>query len=380
MTWQLLWKINSHPDCQGKAAPKTAASVLQEVCSGLLGAPPVFEVVQPPGSHLLDAGAAGSARRKKEAKRNAAAALLEHILAVSPGLVIRRYITLLNPTVARLHHHHQKHHQQDVRAVEGQLAAADPCSPVAIMCRNGSSLPSIAHKDRAPYRPMGKIALEEHIAFRDMWQLFNPPAQVPMRQLTDFEDGRLHDRLAIMDQANIVWMVVSMNGLTQSFSNLSTAAAAIRRYNQRLADAVAMYPNRLKFFCALPMFDVNASIAEVSWCMSRPGCPGALINGYSTDGGGAPNYYDSLAYDRFWSKVQELRALIYFHPRAAEPCPLFDKFPELMDSPWGFSVGTGEHMLRFILSGFFDKFPQLRFIIGHNGEIISYWAHRLDAR
>jgi len=84
--------------------------------------------------------ASGSGRRKKEAKSNAAAALLEHILNVSPGLVIRRYITLLNPTVAKLlrhrqHQRHQQQQQQGAEAVEGPLAAADPSSKVAVTCR-----------------------------------------------------------------------------------------------------------------------------------------------------------------------------------------------------------------------------------------------------
>lgn len=129
------------------------------------------------------------------------------------------------------------------------------------------------------------------------------------------------------------------------------------------------------------MFDVNASIAELEWCMSKPSCPGALINGYSTDGRNAtPNYYDSRAYDPFWSKVQQLKAKMYFHPRSAEARPMWAEYPELMNSPWGFSLETGEHMLRFILGGFFDRFPGVTFIIGHNGEMLAYWANRIDHR
>lgn len=136
-----------------------------------------------------------------------------------------------------------------------------------------------------------------------------------------------------------------------------------------------------QFWCTLPLFNVTAAIAELEWCMNFPSCPGALINGYSTDGPNAtPNFYNTKEYDPFWQRVQELNAKMYFHPRSAEPRPLWTDFPELMNSPWGFSEETAEHMLRFILSGFFDKFPKVTFVIGHNGEMLVYWANRIDHR
>jgi 2,3-dihydroxybenzoate decarboxylase len=106
-----------------------------------------------------------------------------------------------------------------------------------------------------------------------------------------------------------------------------------------------------------------------------------MINGYSTDGPNASiSYYDTPEYDPFWQTVQRLNAKIYFHPREAEDRQLWQDFPELRGNIWGFSLETGEHMLRFILSGFFDKFPGITFIIGHNGEMITYWADRIDHR
>ncbi|MEJ0100645.1 MAG: amidohydrolase family protein [Pseudomonadota bacterium] len=35
-------------------------------------------------------------------------------------------------------------------------------------------------------------------------------------------------------------------------------------------------------------------------------------------------------------------------------------------------------MLRIIVSGAFDRFPNLQFIVGHTGEALPYWLYRMD--
>ncbi len=45
---------------------------------------------------------------------------------------------------------------------------------------------------------------------------------------------------------------------------------------------------------------------------------------------------------------------------------------------YGFGVETGLHLLRIIVSGVFDRFPNLRMVVGHLGEAIPFWLFRLD--
>ena len=42
--------------------------------------------------------------------------------------------------------------------------------------------------------------------------------------------------------------------------------------------------------------------------------------------------------------------------------------PELLGPTWAFGVETTTHALRLIVSGLFDRFPQLTVILGHLGE------------
>ena len=52
----------------------------------------------------------------------------------------------------------------------------------------------------------------------------------------------------------------------------------------------------------------------------------------------------------------------------------------LRSSPWGFAVETSTHALRLCGSGLFDDFPNLKIIIGHQGEGIPFGLWRIDAR
>lgn len=45
---------------------------------------------------------------------------------------------------------------------------------------------------------------------------------------------------------------------------------------------------------------------------------------------------------------------------------------------FGFAVETGLHLLRIIVSGVFDRFPNLKIVAGHLGEGLPYWLFRID--
>jgi predicted TIM-barrel fold metal-dependent hydrolase len=44
---------------------------------------------------------------------------------------------------------------------------------------------------------------------------------------------------------------------------------------------------------------------------------------------------------------------------------------------WGWTVDTGTHVLRMICGGVFDRYPRLKVIIGHMGELLPYCLTRL---
>ncbi len=45
---------------------------------------------------------------------------------------------------------------------------------------------------------------------------------------------------------------------------------------------------------------------------------------------------------------------------------------------YGFAVETGLHLLRIVVAGVFDRFPNLKIVVGHLGEGLPYWLFRID--
>ncbi|HTX63966.1 MAG TPA: amidohydrolase family protein, partial [Acidimicrobiales bacterium] len=84
---------------------------------------------------------------------------------------------------------------------------------------------------------------------------------------------------------------------------------------------------------------------------------------------------------KFWpilEAAEGLDACIYLHPRSpsdgfAAPLRHYG-----LNAVWGFATETGTHAVRMIMSGLFDRFPRLRFCLGHMGEGIHFWFWRLD--
>jgi hypothetical protein len=45
---------------------------------------------------------------------------------------------------------------------------------------------------------------------------------------------------------------------------------------------------------------------------------------------------------------------------------------------WGWHVETATHVLRMILSGAFDRYPNLQLVVGHMGEGLSFMLPRIE--
>src|ERR1700744_122584 len=45
---------------------------------------------------------------------------------------------------------------------------------------------------------------------------------------------------------------------------------------------------------------------------------------------------------------------------------------------WGWQIETGTHLLRLISTGVFDRYPRLKIIVGHMGELIPFGLKRIN--
>ena len=223
------------------------------------------------------------------------------------------------------------------------------------------------------------IAIEEHY-MDDAVDAFTgragggPPAI--REKLADMGEMRLRE----MDEAGIDIQVLSHCPPGAQVFDPADAAGQARAVNDRLSDFVNGKPDRFAAFAALPTRDPKAAARELERCVGDLGFKGAMIHGL-TEG----QFHDE---DRFWPIFERAAALdvpVYVHPGFPHPevVKLYygkyaEKYPPIAQAGWGFTVETATAGIRLILSGVFDKYPNLKIILGHLGEGLPFLLWRIN--
>lgn len=231
---------------------------------------------------------------------------------------------------------------------------------------------------------MRVIAIEEHYAHP---ALQSPEALANLRkhpQLSRIQ-AKLEDlgagRIADMDSAGIDLQVLSHTVPGAEALEPAHAVSAARTANDDLAKTVAAHPDRFAGFAALPMRDSDAAASELERAVNELGFRGAMVNGLVED-----RFLDDPAFLPVLEKAPELGVPLYLHP-AFPPESVARTYygglePVLADhlatAGWGWHSETAIHVLRLVVSGVFDRIPELQVIVGHMGEMIPFALARID--
>ncbi|HEY2534681.1 MAG TPA: amidohydrolase family protein [Xanthobacteraceae bacterium] len=188
-------------------------------------------------------------------------------------------------------------------------------------------------------------------------------------------------RIAAMDDAGSDVSILSYPPPNAQALDPLLATELTRQANDTLAATVSKYPERLLGFATLPMLDPAAAARELERTVRDLGFVGTLIN--SNING---RHLDDKFFWPVFECAEALGVPIYLHPQIP-PKPVVDAYysgfdPEtsafLSIAGVGWHIDTGVHCLRLILGGVFDRFPALQIIVGHNFEILSWSAWRMD--
>ena len=237
----------------------------------------------------------------------------------------------------------------------------------------------------------GKIALEEHFSTPANNARWNAKGEEDRNGKAYAEDveRRLLDPAACvaeMDRAGIETCIMSLTSPgVQSVTDAREATALARATNDHAHAFTRQYPGRLAAFAAVALQDAAAAADEAERAVTELGLKGVLVNGYTNIGPDEDvRYLDEAPLDPFWERVVKLKVPVYLHPR--EPLPSQTRairgYPELGGSAWAFAYETATHAVRLMLSGVFDRYPDLQIILGHLGEglpfLLPRMQHRLD--
>jgi predicted TIM-barrel fold metal-dependent hydrolase len=228
---------------------------------------------------------------------------------------------------------------------------------------------------------MRTIALEEHYATSEF--LSGPGRWLASRTgivepIGDLGDGRI----AAMDAAGVDVAVLSLAAPGVEQLDGPEAIRLARECNDELAAAVGRYPDRLAGFAAVPISAPEAAADELERAVREHGFLGAAINGHSRG-----RYLDDPFFDPVLSRAAALGVPIYLHPTIPPARVIESSYAgfsaevtfALATVGWGWHINTATHVLRLILGGVFDRYPELQIIIGHMGEATSFMLPRFDA-
>jgi predicted TIM-barrel fold metal-dependent hydrolase len=241
--------------------------------------------------------------------------------------------------------------------------------------------------DSAPYRV---VALEEHLVTPEVvaaWQRLDPQwRDLALAPSIQGESARRllevgPERARAMHDAEIDVQVLSLTAPGLQNLDPADAVALQSDVNDLIADTVRAQPTRFQGFATLATPAPEAAAAELERAVKQLGLDGAMVFGRTRD-----QHLDAPQFRPLLETAAALRAPLYLHPQSPPPAvrqSYYDGLGEQLDSALathgvGWHYDCGISLLRLIVSGAFDRLPDLQVIVGHWGELILFFLDRID--
>ncbi len=234
------------------------------------------------------------------------------------------------------------------------------------------------------------IGLEEHCWMPEIAAALDrlPPAQRD-DSMALFKNGEMMDRLLDLGEGRLRQMdLIGLDVMVLSVTTPATqplppaeAVPLARQANDRLAAAVRAHPDRFAGFATLPTPDPAAAVVELQRAVQELGLKGAMLHGRTGE-----KYLDHPDFRPLLAMAAQLGVPLYLHPQVpprAVRAVYYDGFDAALSNVfatggWGWHLDAGIGALRLMLAGVFDAYPGLQFILGHWGEMVTFFLERAD--
>lgn len=141
--------------------------------------------------------------------------------------------------------------------------------------------------------------------------------------------------------------------------------AGIRAHNRWMADFCARYPAERAGIGQIFLNDLDDTVADIEWCVSHGLRGGILLPNLPPDCDHLPPLHDPV-YDRVWEVCQDLGVVVNLHGGTGSPN--YGRYP-VADLLYIMDVSFYSHRPfgQLLLSGVFERFPRLRFVMTEQG-------------
>ena len=177
--------------------------------------------------------------------------------------------------------------------------------------------------------------------------------------------------LELMDRHRIDRSLLSISSPGVHFGDDAAARALAREVNEFAADVVREHRGRFGFFAALPLPDVEGTLAEIKHAFDDLGADGVTM---LTNVRG--RYLSDPAFEPVLSALNERAAVLLIHPTSPACCPVLtcEQPPPVLE----FVFDTTRTVTDLLLSGSLHRHPNLRIVVPHGGAALPLLAERVQ--
>ena len=178
-------------------------------------------------------------------------------------------------------------------------------------------------------------------------------------------------RQTVLERDGVDTQVITLTTPGTHVETPPRAARLARLVNDAFAQVVRERGPRFAALATLPLCDPAASAAELRRAMTELGFAGAML---FSNVNGVP--LADARFEPLYAEADRLGAVLHIHP--TNPANVTGMTEYWLTALVGFLFDSSLAAAHLVFAGVPERYPRIRFVLGHLGGAIPYMAERLD--
>jgi aminocarboxymuconate-semialdehyde decarboxylase len=175
--------------------------------------------------------------------------------------------------------------------------------------------------------------------------------------------------LEAMDRNGISTAITSISSPGIWFGNVTETRTLARKCNEYAATLKRDHPGRVGLLAVVPLPDIEASLAEITFALDTLGADGVgLLTNYNG------RYPGDVHFAPVFDELNRRRTNVFFHPTASEG---WNSLPEIPLPTLEFPFDTTRAIVNMLFEGTFLRCRDTNFIFSHAGGAVPFLAERV---
>lgn len=193
-----------------------------------------------------------------------------------------------------------------------------------------------------------------------------------------WDDWSPERSLEAMDRGGVTTAMASVTPRSvwledYKFENVGAARALARECNEYGVELAAAHPGRFGILGALPLPDVEGSLAEMPYVFDELKLDGvSVLTSYGT------RWLGDEAFAPVFDELNRRNAVVFVHPTVPDCC--IGLIPKVGPSTIEYATDTTRAIMSLLAGGTAERCPNVRFIFSHAGGTMPFLIARIVGR